>query len=246
MPTLPMLLPAARATALLCRMRGGAAVPAPSDQTQAAVELFSNMRVPAALIAGAILPVGFAAAAKPVRNEDAAIRVIKIFGAFLAIFTLSSELITVVYSTIAVNKLKELPHEPASSVTVLLARDYEMEWLGVNVHFFGGLISLASVTSLFVWLNLGARVGKAAALAAASAVSLMLAVVNNGIAKGDGSGSRFGSNLLGLTVRYLVLLVHNGLWRGPRALLLCSIALALAATVAGAQAICDVFSNDFE
>merc|ERR1712113_1290955 len=106
---------------------------------------------------------------------------------YLAMTTLATELITIVYSTIAVNKLLEVSNTvPARSAIELLARDYEMGWLGANVHFFAGLITMITMASVRVWLNYGPRVGRGAAFAAASSCSLMIAIVNNGIAQGDG------------------------------------------------------------
>ena len=221
--------------ALPLRLRGGAL--ALGDHTGAAVELFSNMRVPAALIAGAVVPYGFAAMPKPAPGDGRRSRVLKVLHAYLATFTMMTELVTVVYATIAVNKLREMPHAPTESVFALMQQNYEMGWLGANVHFFSGLISLATMSSLSVWLHHGALVGRAAALAAAAAVSLMLAVVNHGIDQGGGGGSRFGANLFGVVVRYLRVLFRNGFRTGPRWLLWSCLALTAAAAVTGVQAL---------
>ena len=72
--------------ALPLRLRGGAL--ALGDHTGAAVELFSNMRVPAALIAGAVVPYGFAAMPKPAPGDGRRSRVLKVLHAYLATFTM--------------------------------------------------------------------------------------------------------------------------------------------------------------
>ena len=213
----------------LWRVRGGGAIAPLQDFSPAAADLFSNMRVPAALIAGAVIPFGFAAMPKPTPGEARGRRLAKITSALLASFTLATELITIVYATVAVNKLREVTSEPSSSLMDLLRRDYEMGWLGVNVHFFAGLMSLAVMSSISVWLNFGMRVGRAAAFGASAAVCLMIAIVNNGISQGDGTGDfRFGGNLLTLTIRYLTLLARNGFYNGPRFLLWAALAFAVA------------------
>lgn len=226
---------------VLWRARGGAGAMEPlQDFTPAAVDLFSNMRVPAALIAGAVIPFGFAAMPRPVMGESRGKRLAKITSALLASFTLATELITIVYATVAVNKLREVVPAPSSSLMQLLQRDYEMGWLGVNVHFFAGLISLAIMSSITIWLNFGMQVGRAAAFGASAAVCLMIAIVNNGIHQGDGTGEfRFGGNLFTLTLRYLVLLARNGLHNGPRFLLWAALALAVASIQSTYNALTD-------
>ena len=99
------LLASSCSTPLAPIVRGGTVV-ALQDYSAAAASLFGNMRIPAALVAGAVIPLGFVAAPQLEKGKEGTVqRLVKIVHALLGILTLSMELITIVWSTISVNKL---------------------------------------------------------------------------------------------------------------------------------------------
>ena len=134
-----------------------------------------------------------------------------------------------------INKLAETTVAPATSVVALIARDYQLEWLGANVCFLGGLFGFVGLLGIRAYLAFGPAFGRFGALLCGAVVTHGCSVVNAGIAAGDGSGVRHASNYLGLVARYVTLVVANA-WRtrGPLRILslLCVVGAAWTASAA--------------
>lgn len=188
-------------------IRGGAILPL-QDFSAATAGLFGNIRVPAALVAGAGITIGYANASPPNDSDLPRVAMLKKLNALLAMACLSTELIAVLWSTIEVNKLYEISHAPTQSLMELLKRDYALSWLGTNIHFIVGLFMLMPMTAIFVWVNMGPGLGKVAVLGSVSTVCFMGSVVNHGVARGDGT-TRFAGSFAALFVRYLKLLAAH-------------------------------------
>lgn len=137
-------------------------------------------------------------------------------------FSLCSHLVAIVYSTISVNKLTEVNAGPTRSVMDLLARDYELQWVGSNVHFLLGLLGMAGALLTFAQLHFGSATRSIAYMVSA-AILQMIAVVNDGIGQGDG-GRAWAQNLPTLLMLYLRLLLVYAV-ESKSLLILCSIAL---------------------
>jgi len=86
-----------------------------------ATNLFNNMKTPASILAGALVPLGLLAPI-PDKHPDGAkaetrlIRVLRLSYSCVAILSLLSELISVMWATVAVNQLIETHVAPAESV----------------------------------------------------------------------------------------------------------------------------------
>lgn len=184
-------------------LRGGATV---ADYSGAAAELFNNMRAPAALIGGSIVPIGFAAVPEPALGDTPLVRTLKQVHMIVAIGALCSEIIAVIYSTIAINKLSETVVAPAASVMDLLSRDYETAWLGCNINFLLGMFGFTLLLGLRAWFSFGDKLGKVGMLLVTSVLCHSLSIVNKGIQIGDGSGGGFANSFFGLCLRYGALL----------------------------------------
>jgi len=206
------------------RLRGGWSSPAASlvDYSGAVSALFDNMRAPAALVAGSLVPLGMLGAPEARDDDTPAVRTLKKAYLLTAILALSGEVTSVVYSTIAINKLAERAAAPATSVVALLARDYELEWLGSNVGFLGGLFGFVGLLGIRAWLAFGPAFGRFGALLCAGVVTHACSVVNAGIqfgpfAAGEGSGAPgLAANFLGLVLRYVGLVAKDtARTRGP-------------------------------
>ncbi|CAE7527834.1 unnamed protein product [Symbiodinium pilosum] len=203
-----------------------------ADFSAHAAKLFDNMRGPAALLAGAVVPLGFLAAPKIAKDDPTWLKRVKRMHYVIASIAICCHLTTVVWSTITVNKLNETAPPHVGSLMQLLKQHYELPWIGCNVNFIMGLLafacllvtfSLASVTQASYGL-----VSRPVACTVAAAICLMISIVNDGVSQGDGtagSGVRFGSNMFFLFGRYISLLAAHAV-RGPRPLLLLAFVFA--------------------
>lgn len=209
------------------RLGGGGRLTSPPTQRLAdysgqAARMFDNMRAPAALLAGAIVPLGFFAAPKLEKDDSPREKFVKRLHYLVASIGICCELIAVVWSTVAVNKLNEAAVHPSMSLMELLQRDYELPWIGCNVHFIVGLMAFASLLVSYAYVSFGA-VSKPIACVVCAAECLMISVVNDGVVQGDGreGGVRFGCNLFSLIKRYGFLLITHAV-HGHRLTLLAS------------------------
>lgn len=85
-----------------------------------AVNLFNNMKTPASILGGALVPLGFAAPL-PLRNKDGKPenrfeKGLRLSYTVVAMLSIMSVLISVMWSTVAVNQLIETNVKPAKSV----------------------------------------------------------------------------------------------------------------------------------
>lgn len=213
------------------RQAQNAALAGLADYSGQAAKLFDNMRAPAALLAGALVPLGFFAAPKLDSSDEAWLRRAKQLHYALAAFSICCQLTTVVWSTITLNKLNETATPPMRSVAHLLQTEFELPWVGCNVNFILGLLGFGSCLISFSFISFG-RMSKPVACIIGAALSLQISIVNTGVQQGDGidGGIRFGCSFVGLCGRYVWLLFSHAM-RGPKPLLLLSGAFALASLV---------------
>lgn len=175
-----------------------------------AVALFNNMKTPTTLLIGAMVPIGLLQPleSKPPENgrrENRLERTIRRAYPLVAILSLLSELVSVIWATVAVNKLTETAIAPASSVWDLLQRDFDLPWSAVNAHFFMGMLGFAFMigTKAYFQSN-GGLIGQSIASVVMSGLLLMISIVNRGVARGSGDGMRYGSSVLHLIGHYCV------------------------------------------
>jgi len=169
-----------------------------ANYSKDAISLFNNMRTPAALVAGGLVPLGILMN-KPIVEEEDTIKtkVLKKSSALLGVASLLSEIIAVIYASIAINKLVELPSPQTASVVDLLSQNHNLPWLGANVHFFLGMMGFSLLVGTRVYLVFGGAVGNLAIGYSVAFFLQMLAVVNRGIALGRGGSHHFGANNFG-------------------------------------------------
>jgi hypothetical protein len=174
------------------------------DHSAAAVGLFNNMRTPAALIGGALVPLGILNAAPVAKDDSKRTKLFKRAYILLGVASLLSEILAVTYSTIAINKLVEVAHAPTAGVVALIANHHELAWIGTNIHFLLGMMGFGLIVGAKASLVFGNPTGQIAGLWSMAAFMQALSVVNRGIAQ-----SPFGSNMFTLTLRYGSLLLAN-------------------------------------
>lgn len=182
-----------------------------ADHSAAAVNLFNNMRVPAALIAGSLVPIGILSAPQIDANDSKTIKLAKKANILLAGISLLNEILAVTYSSIAINKLVEISTPATGSVAELIAQTHLLAWIGTNVHFLLGLMGLALVVgSKAYFAGFGKAVGKAAMGWSIAVFLQSVSIINQGIGMGaTDESARFASNLFTLVVKYLKLLVAS-------------------------------------
>lgn len=219
------------------RIRGGdSALNAGSDYSDAAQALFGNMIGPASMLAGGLVPISFLA--PPLPDDTRLKKKIKCLYSIISVLSLSSELLCIIYATIASNKLVETAAAamPAKSVFELIQRDYELSWIATNVHFIAGLFGFLSLVCIRAYTIFPKRLNVAAAGAAFSSLLGMCSVVNYGISRGDGAGHTYGRSVISLNVRYGSLLIKQLREKGG-VLTVLAIGLGLVSAVLGVRAL---------
>eukprot|EP00980_Cylindrotheca_fusiformis_P014968 scaffold4095_cov117-Cylindrotheca_fusiformis.AAC.25 len=219
-----------------CMVPGNALVLAASaagalaDYSSAATSLFNNMRSPAAFIGGALVPLGIASA--PTINDDdsRAMKLLKRANIAVAVASVLSEIMAVIYSSIAINKIAEISQPQTRGVAELIAQKHELAWLGTNIHFLFGMMGFALIAGSKSFFLAGPELGKVTTSWSIAAFLQALAVVNRGIAQGSAGkdvSSQFGSNFFMLIVRYIVVAIKasKGGFCGPAAIAVTAFAM---------------------
>lgn len=185
--------------------------------------LFNNMRTPAALIGGAIVPLGILSAPPLVEGESKRNRLLKKANMLLAIASLLSEILAITYSTVAINKLAEVNFPLTAGVSDLISNHFELAWIGTNVHFLLGMFGFGLLVGTKAYFTYGPQVGKIAGSWSLAAFCQCSSVVNKGIAMGHGdalnSEFHYAKNLFSLCISYLRLILSNAKNNGPFAIL---------------------------
>jgi len=175
------------------------------------------MRTPAAIIAGAIVPAGISSGVPSLddKKDGKIAAIVRRLNPIMVVAALTNQLIAIVWATVAINQLTETSVGKASSVWHLLLRDYQLEWAGVNAHFFLGMIQFMFVIGSRLYLTEPSRgaIGKSFAGFAASGLFLMVGIINRGISAGNQDGLRFGPNVLSLFYRYIKLLIKRSTYQ---------------------------------
>jgi hypothetical protein len=102
------------------------------DFTSTAANLFANVRLPASIVAGVLIPLTFGYSALDAPPEGSSFfgqptmqaalaRLYRIF----AIWSYCTLLVAIVYSSVAINSLAETSHGPAKSVAELIMNECE-------------------------------------------------------------------------------------------------------------------------
>jgi hypothetical protein len=170
------------------------------------------MRVPAALIAGSLVPIGILSAPQiDEKNDSKVAKLAKKANILLAGISLLNEILAVTYSSIAINKLVEITAPQTAGVSELIAQTHLLAWVGTNVHFLLGLMGFALVVGAKAYFaGFGTKVGRAAMGWSVAVFLQAVSVINQGIAMGGmDESAQFAFNLFGLVLRYVKLLLKG-------------------------------------
>ena len=110
------------------------------------------------------MPIGMLTAPTLNKEDSRFNRVAKRVNILLAVSSLLSEVLAVVYASIAINKLTEVPSPLTANVAELIEQKYELAWLGTNVHFLYGLMGFGLIVGGKAYFLFGNPVGKIAGL----------------------------------------------------------------------------------
>mmetsp|Transcript_16048 Transcript_16048/g.19970 ORF Transcript_16048/g.19970 Transcript_16048/m.19970 type:complete len:262 (+) Transcript_16048:40-825(+) len=194
------------------------------DYSAPASALFNNMRTPAALIGGALVPLGILSAPRIEPNDTPITKFFKKANLLLSIASLLSEVIAITYSTVAINKIAELDTVMSEGVAQFIGDYHLLPWLGTNVHFLLGLFGFGLLAISKPYFLYGRNAGNVVACWATAAMMFCVSIVNKGISMGhgtiDNTGARFSDNLFSLTIKYAHL-VWSYAQRGPLAYVAC-------------------------
>ena len=199
----PDALPALRpCTSSPCRRTSA---PAPTMLITADMaSLFGNVRVPAALIAGASLPLGFAFPF-PSKSDRLGVRALKAVNVGLGYLSVQSELLAILVSTNAINRLSAgstfVNSAGATTIFELLKQDPALlqHWLGTYIHFNVGVFCITTMCGIRGWLAVGPSLGVPLISLTLAILARLVAATNRGIVAQEFGGG----NVLLLTVNFL-------------------------------------------
>ena len=191
------------------------------DYAPAATSLFNNMKLPAAVVTAGMISLGFATrfpelpkdTLEKVYDSDVRRRCAQLerLHIVVALISVTSELIVVLWSSVEVNQLTERVFVPTTSVWNLIQRDADLAWSAVNSHFILGIIGFIGMLWLRAYVmllaaNASRSLMVAAGTGTAAALCLMVSIVNRGVQAGGGPGQNYGNTILDLFQHYVLLL----------------------------------------
>ena len=139
---------------------------APTDYTNAISGLFGNIRIPAALFAGAAAGSIFAMPLTPGVDSVRAAWVKRIY-ALLMISALCMEIIAIMVSTVTMNFVQgstnvkgQSRRENTSSIGLfdVIHREYEFEWVSARCNFTYGILQFIIAIGIRAWVSIGCPV----------------------------------------------------------------------------------------
>jgi len=158
------------------------AVTAYRDFSSVAAVSFNNVRIPATLIAGATVPLGIISAPQIKEDDTKTARLFKKFNMLLAIVTLINEVLSMAYSTVAINKISQHAYPPLANVSELITRYLLLEWMGAGVHFVVGVLGFACLAVSKPYYYYGKNIGDVTTCWTIAALMGCVAICNKGMA----------------------------------------------------------------
>ena len=136
-----------------------------------ASNLFGNIRVPAALFAGASAGAAFA---MPIGSGTFKVELSKRVYALLMMSSLTFEIIAVVVSTLVVASMSTTTSFPkTSSLEDLLDQHYQFEWVTTRFHFLSGVLLFILGIGIRAWVSISCPIIARAALGTVLTGTLM-------------------------------------------------------------------------
>ena len=156
-----------------------------ADLSGAASGIFSSYRIPAALLAGAAY--GGTFSMPLIQSEDLSKQLIKRTYVVIGLATVCAELLAVVVSTCAIDKIAvgdktDLIHPTNSSLREYLDSNFELEWVSLRVNFILGLLGFCIMAGLRAWCFLSCPVFSRVSIGIiATSIFLVLAMMTEAL-----------------------------------------------------------------
>lgn len=148
--------------------------PALKDYSNEAASLFGNVRIPAALFAGAAAGSAFALPLSAGVTEGLKVEMVKRLYALLMMGALSAEIVAVVVSTLTMGALAtQSTLRKTTSLGAFLDDFYNLEWISTRMHFLSGIMFFSVGTGLRAWITIGCPIIAKAALGIILSSSLL-------------------------------------------------------------------------
>jgi hypothetical protein len=186
----------------------------------AARTLLSSFLTPAALLAGALVPMGFLA--PPLPDKTPWQRKIQSIYSMVSVFALSNELLAIMFATVTSNRLLQSPPPPpvetslpaVTNVYEFILRHYEFPWIATSLHLLMGLIGFMGMIMIRTYTFFPKSVQMPATGMAGAALLAMISIANtrvSGVYSNNNSRIIHGenANLLSMLFRYGYLLFQQ-------------------------------------
>jgi hypothetical protein len=149
----------------------------------AARSLFGSFLTPAALLAGALVPLGFLA--PPLPDKTPWQRKIQSIYSMVSIFALSNELLAIMFATTTSNRLVQ-PSPPIATTTLpavtsvyeFILRHYEFPWIATSLHLLMGLIGFMGMIMIRTYTFFPKSVQMPATGMAGATLLAMISIAN--------------------------------------------------------------------
>jgi hypothetical protein len=171
-----------------------------------ASNLFGNVRIPAALFAGASTGASFAMPLAA--SEGLRLGLVKRVYALLMMAALSSAIVAVVVSTLTVGSLSTHTTPKTYSVNELIREHFELEWASTRFHFLSGVLYFIVGIGLRAWVSISCPViAKAAVGTILSCTLLCVAFIQDAETKSQSTSCMDG--VLQLPLSYFTALFRR-------------------------------------
>jgi hypothetical protein len=203
-----------------------------ADFSAEGINIFDNIRTPAALVAAACLDLAFALEVDETKDTRR-MRVMKRMNVFLGYASIASEIIAVIFATNAINRLTEhagTSETMATSLVELLTGSLFVQfWLGVYIHYITGIIGMLGMVAFRAWSLMGEKYTWHVSSVTIAIGLRLLSGINRGVVVTEFGGGPGGSNFLYLVLHYLKVTFASA-WKHRRIADLTSIVFATAGT----------------
>jgi hypothetical protein len=174
--------------------------------------LFGNIRIPAALFAGASAGAAFAMPVAGGIDGGVTIGLTKRLYALLMMSSLTFEIIAVVVSTLVVATVSTKPCPPTNSLEDLLTQQYALEWTATRFHFLAGVLLFVVGIGIRAWITIGCPIIARAALGIVLTGTLMcIAFVEEELQQSSSTTTSGGvmNGILNLPLSYAKLMIDK-------------------------------------
>lgn len=217
---------------------GTALQASPRDYSEVARSLFGNFIPPATLLITGLVPLMTQQITLSKRETKNSLKR-KLRGLYylMTLLATCSELICIIYASIACSRLLEYT-APATSAFALIERDFELPWVATTVHFIGGLMGFIVASGLGAYLSFPKRYNAAGASFAAASLLWVTRLANTRAL----AYSNAPANCMHLMKRYIVLAIQQLKSSRPSTLGIASVALTVLSIILTIRAL--VSSDD--